>query len=110
MKKRAAEFSTTFNKQEHQLKELQDKFVLRGVGDGSSMFSSDDDSDEERRRFGDDEDDEAVGLVSSNRGNSKSYRQKSGNNSAAAGAAKLTNAEKALRKGYAVSDLARNAM
>ena len=56
------------------MKELQDKFVLRGVGEGSSMFSSDDDDSDEERKFADD--DEAVGLVSgsSNRGNSKSYR------------------------------------
>ena len=53
------------------------------------------DSDEEEKY-----DDESVGFISGSRGNANSYRQTKG----------MSNAEKALKKGYAVSDLARNAM
>ena len=67
--------------------------ILR-QGESSCRISSD---SEEENKF----DDEDVGFISGSRGNSKSYRQKKGN---------LTNVEKALKKGYAVSDLARNAM
>ena len=45
-------------------------------------------------------DDESAGFISGRRGNANSYRQRGG----------LTNAEKALKNGLAVSDLARNAM
>ena len=75
---------------------MKDQLLIR-AGESSS-FISDDDSDEECKG----DDDESMGLIPGRRGNAKSYRQKKG------GA--MTNAEKALKQGLDVSNLARNAM
>ena len=77
---------------------MQDQLILRAGESSSHILSEDDDEDEKKY----DEEEENMGFVSGRRGNARSYRQKGGG--------VLSNAEKALKKGYAVSDLARNAM
>ena len=98
LKKRATEFNKALTKHERQLSEMQDQLILR-AGESSSRIGSDDSDDEERKYH---DDDESTGFISGSRGNSRSYRQSKGGG--------LSNAEKALQKGYAVSGLARNAM
>ena len=82
------------------MSEIKDKVILR-AGESSSYIS--DDSDEENKTLlsAAQDDDDSAGFIPGRRGNARSYRQKGGG---------LTNAEKALKKGYAVSELARNAM
>ena len=70
--------------------------ILR-AGESSSGHILDSSSDEEESKF----DDESTRFLKGNNKGSKKGRR---------GAGGLTNAEKALKKGYAVSDLARNAM
>ena len=64
------------------------------AGESSSCIS-DLDSEEESK-----DDEEDAGFLTRRRGNAHSYKQKGG----------LSNGEKALKKGYAVSELARSAM
>ena len=93
LKKKITELTTTFKKQERQLQEIKDKVILRGGETSSYLSNEDDDSDEESK-------DDTSGFISGRRGNANSYRQRGG----------LSNAEKALSKGYEVSAMARNAM
>ena len=67
LKKKIAEHTTTFKKQERQLSEIKDKVILR-AGESSCCLSPDtDDSDEENK-------DDTAGFISGRRGNAKSYR------------------------------------
>lgn len=98
LKKSVAKYNQIFTRQERQLAEVKDELILR-AGESSSGHIYDSSDSEEEAKF----DDESTGFISGSRGNAKSYRQSKNGGP-------LTNAEKALKRGYAVSDLARNAM
>ena len=93
LKQKIGEYTVSFKKQERQLSEIKDKVILRG-GESSSYFSGDDENSDEESK------DDTSGFISGRRGNAHSYRQKNG----------PSNVEKALKRGYDVSHLARNAM
>ena len=105
LKKKIIEHTATFKRQERQLSEIKDKVLLR-AGESSSYISDEDDenySEEERKTYLGGDEDDTTGFISGRRGNAHSYRQRGSGGG-------LTSAEKALNKGYAVSELARSAM